>query len=72
MPNPNSHTFAWFQVVLVNTNNFWWLKQKLRFNDYNNLATVVEGNQKALFSIAITPWCRGRCNSFPWIAPFYP
>ena len=36
------------------------------------LATVVEGNQKAPFSIATTPRCRGGCYSFPWIAPFYP
>ena len=36
------------------------------------LATVVEGDQKASFSIATTPSCRGRCYSFPWIAPLYP
>ena len=36
------------------------------------LATVVEGDPKALFSIATTPRCRGGCYSFPWIAPLYP
>ena len=36
------------------------------------LATVVEGDQKAPFSIATTPRCRGGCYSFPWIAPLYP
>ena len=36
------------------------------------LATVVEANQKALFSIASTPSCRGGRYSFPWIAPLYP
>ena len=36
------------------------------------LATVVDGYQKALFSIATTPWCRGRRYSFPQIAPLYP
>ena len=36
------------------------------------LATVVEGDQKAPFSIATKPRCRGRCYSFPWIAPLYP
>ena len=36
------------------------------------LATVVEGEQKAPFSIAITPRCREGRNSFPWNAPFYP
>ena len=33
--------------------------------------TVVEGDQKAPFSIATTPRCRGRRYSFPWIAPLY-
>ena len=36
------------------------------------LATVVEGDQKAAFSIATTPRCRGERYSFPWIAPLYP
>ena len=35
------------------------------------LATVVEGDKKALFSIATTSRCRGGCYSFPWIAPLY-
>ena len=39
---------------------------------YELLATVVEGAQKAPFSIATTPRCRGGCYSFPWIAPLYP
>ena len=38
----------------------------------SKLATIVEGNQKAPFSIATTPRCRGGCYSFPWIAPLYP
>ena len=36
------------------------------------LATVVEGDQKAPFSIATTPRCKGGRYSFPWIAPLYP
>ena len=36
------------------------------------LATVVEGDQKAPFSIATTPRCWGGRYSFPWIAPLYP
>ena len=36
------------------------------------LATVVEGNKNAPFSIATTLRCRGGCNSFPRIAPLYP
>ena len=34
--------------------------------------TVVEGESKAPFSIATTPWCRGGRYSFPWIPPLYP
>ena len=36
------------------------------------LVTIVKGNQKAPFSIATTPRCRGKRYSFPWIAPLYP
>ena len=36
------------------------------------LAIVVEGDPKALFSIATTQRCRKGHYSFPWIAPFYP
>ena len=35
------------------------------------MATVVEGDQKASFSIAITPRCRGGRYPFPWIVPLY-
>ena len=35
-------------------------------------ATLVEGDQKAPFSIATTLRCRGGRYSFPWIAPIYP
>ena len=36
------------------------------------LVTVVEGDQKAPFSITTTPRCRGGRYSFPWIAQLYP
>ena len=36
------------------------------------LATLVEGDPKALFSIATTPMDWGGRFSIPWIAPFYP
>ena len=36
------------------------------------LATVVEGDQKASFSIATTSRWRREHKSFPWIAPLYP
>ena len=38
----------------------------------SKLATVVEGDPKAPFSIATTPKCRGGCYSFPRIVPLYP
>ena len=38
---------------------------------YSRLATIVEGDPKAPFSIATTPRCRGGRYSFPWIAPLY-
>ena len=36
------------------------------------LASVVEGDLKATFSIATTPRCREGRYSFPLIAPLYP
>ena len=36
------------------------------------LATIVEVDQKAPFSIATTPRCLGERNFFPTIAPLYP
>ena len=35
------------------------------------LATVVEGDPKAHFTIATTPRCRRGRYSIPWIAPLY-
>ena len=35
------------------------------------LATIVEGDPKAPFSIATTLRCRGGRYSFPWIAPLF-
>ena len=35
------------------------------------LVTLVEGDPKALFSIAIIPRCRGEGYSIPWIVPLY-
>ena len=36
------------------------------------MATVVKSDQKAPFSIATTPSCRGGHDSFPWIAQLCP
>ena len=37
-----------------------------------NLATLVEGDPKAPFSIATTPKCAGGRYTIPWITPLYP
>ena len=49
-----------------------WFQVFLLINNIKKLATVVEGDQKAPFSIATTPRCRGGRYSFPWITPLYP
>ena len=41
-------------------------------SEYINLASVVEGDQKASFSIATTPRCRGGRYYIALIAPLYP
>ena len=61
-----SNHFTW----VVATDRILFASQIELF--HNLLANVVEGNQKAPFSIATTPRCRGRYYSFPWIAPLYP
>ena len=43
-----------------------------KLSQISKLATVVEDDQKAPFSIATTPRCRGGRYSFPWIAPLNP
>ena len=50
----------------------WEISKKKKKKKKVKLATIVEGDSKAPFSVATTPRCReGRC-SFPWIAPLYP
>ena len=51
----------------------WLLYQQLRAEKMKSvkLATIVEGDLKAPFSIATTPRCRGGCYSFPWTAALY-
>ena len=39
-------------------------RYKYSFFCYSKLVTVVEGDQKAAFSIATTPRCRRECYSF--------
>ena len=53
----NKQDLAW--IILQGNSSKW------------KLATVVEGDLKAPFSIATTPRCRGGRFSIPWIAPLY-
>ena len=59
----NLQTVVWFQVLLSRTINYI---------SEVKLATIVEDNLKAPFSIATTQSCRGGCYFFPGIAPLYP
>ena len=52
------HIVVWFHVTNNNS-------KKVK------LASLVEGDLKALFSIATIPKCRGGRCFFPWIAPLY-
>ena len=54
--------FVWWHINLVEV--LLYIVKKL--------ATIVEGDPKAPFSIATTPRCRGGRYSIPRIAPLYP
>ena len=58
----STETYSYLQNISIVKYNFL----------YKLLATVVEGDQKAPFSIATTPRCREGRYSFPWITPLYP
>ena len=69
----NIHTFP-FNHVAVSTYFHrcilcwdWWLGQKVNMQQI--WPTVVQGNLKALFSIATTPRYWGKHYSFLWITP---
>ena len=57
------------QKPKTNVENLY--KRCIVINHYK-LATLLEGDPKAPFSIATTPRCRGGRYSFPLIAPLYP
>ena len=56
-------------ILLITAGTYHSLKL-LRSHDIVKLATLVEGDSKAPFSIATTLGCRVGCYSFPWIALF--
>ena len=50
-----------------------FLREETKYLGFvSKLATIVEGDPKAPFSIATTPRCRGGRYSIPLIAPLYP
>ena len=53
-------------MELFYTNRWWYCIKKVK------LASVVDGDPKAHFSIAITPRRRGGRYFFPWIVPLPP
>ena len=65
----------WFGWVLWQSNHYRLFNAKSLLyivKKVVKLATVVEGDQKAPFSIATTLRCRGGHYSFLQIAPLYP
>ena len=62
--------WSWWYTYIFR--HFWFITSIFIIKLWVKLATVVEGNLKAPFSIATTPRCWKGCYSFPWIAPFYP
>ena len=60
------------ELIIKKKKNILWIFRFQWISNKVELATLVEGDQKASFSIATTPRCRGGRYSFPWIAPLYP
>ena len=56
-------TFPWYNIT--KRRELFTVKTRIK------LATLVEGDPKAPFSLATTPRCRGGCYSIPWIASLY-
>ena len=62
-----------FFLTMISTQSRRWTSLKLKheiFRHISKLATIVEGNPKAPFSIATTPRCRGGRYSFPGLLYF--
>ena len=57
-----NHFFFKSIIICLHTKQFFLISKI-------NLAILVEGDQKAPFSIATTQRSREGCYSFPWIAP---
>ena len=62
--------FTLTEFSLAITENFINIDRPIKVKV--KLATFVEGDSKAPFSIATTPRCWGGCSSIPCIASLYP
>ena len=62
-----ANLYEWVRVLMGAP----WIRP-CAISKQKTVATVVDGDQKAPFSIATTSRCRGGHYSFPWIAPLYP
>ena len=58
-----------FELYLIETMAIY---ENILIKYKSKLATLVEGDPKAPFSIATTPRCSGGRNSILWLAPLYP
>ena len=63
--------YYWITSKYVHTLEFF-NKKLIFFQTKDKLATLVEGDLKATFSIATTLRCSGGCYFIPWIASLYP
>ena len=69
------HSFFQFSIkvkVLIFLFTFFQFYSVVSRDSKSKLASIVEGEPKAPFSIATTPRCKEGRYSFPWIAPLYP
>ena len=66
----NNYIYQWYNIF-NSSNELLKNHTKVQLSKVK-LATVIEGNQKAPFSIATTQRCKGGHYSFPRIAPLYP
>ena len=67
--------YYWYNEVVptfLKVSFFFLIAACILFEVKVKLATLVEVDQKAPFSIATTPSCREGHYSFPCIAPLYP
>ena len=66
------YAFIYLFTRYIKTGEDVLINDTVHSSKCKKLATIVEGDPKAPFSIATKPRCRGGRYSIPWIAPLYP